>query len=133
MKKSMFTLAFALILNLGFAEAATNDHFVKNPPKFSLESLAATNLNSFCKAIIAGNYEMVAQLIELGEDVNHKSLGRTPAMYAARYNKAEILSLLIEKGADLSLKSDKENKTAIELAELSNAKESMKVLEEIKK
>ena len=31
----------------------------------------------------------------------------TPAMFAARYNKAEILELLIENGADLKIKSDK--------------------------
>ncbi|MDN3596033.1 ankyrin repeat domain-containing protein [Zunongwangia endophytica] len=133
MRKSTFTLALALVLNFGFANAAAIDIDPKDPAKFSIESLAATNLNSFCKAIVSGNYDMVEQLIELGEDINQKSLGRTPAMYAARYNKAEILSLLIEKGADISLKSDKENKTAAELAELSNAKDSMKVLKELEK
>ena len=64
----------------------------------------------------------------MGEDINQKSLGKTPAMYAARYNKADILSLLIEKGADLSVKSDQEKQTAEEFAVNSNAKETIEVL-----
>ncbi len=51
-------------------------------------------LNSFCKAIVQGDYEAVKKMIELGEDINQKSLGKTPAIYAARYNKVEILKLL---------------------------------------
>ncbi|WP_417885460.1 ankyrin repeat domain-containing protein [Zunongwangia sp.] len=129
MKKSIFTLALALVLTSGFATASENN----SSTEFPIENLAGINLNSFCKAIIAGNYEMVAQLIEMGEDINKKSLGKTPAMYAARYNKANILSLLIEKGANLSAKSDQEDKTAQELAAMSNAKDALEVFKKITK
>ena len=55
-------------------------------------------------------------------------MGKTPAMYAARYNKSEVLELLIQQGADLSIKSDKERFTAKKFAELSNAKEALNVI-----
>jgi ankyrin repeat protein len=84
-------------------------------------------LSSFCKAIVQGDYDAVKKMIELGEDVNQKSLGKTPAIYAARYNKVEILKLLIANGADLNRKCDK-GWTIKEHAERSNAKEAMAVI-----
>jgi len=63
-------------------------------------------INSFCKAIVQGDIAIVKKMIALGEDVNQKSLGMTPVMFAARYNKADILKLLIENGADISIRSD---------------------------
>ena len=51
----------------------------------------------------------------------------TPAMFAARYNKAEILELLIANGANLKTKSDK-GYTAEKIAELSNASDALEVL-----
>lgn len=128
MKKSIFTFALALVLTSGIATASEAHPSLSNSSEYPDEKLAALNLNSLCKAIIAGNYDMVTQLIQMGEDINQKSLGKTPAMYAARYNKADILSLLIEKGADLSVKSDQEKQTAEEFAVNSNAKETIEVL-----
>jgi ankyrin repeat protein len=87
-------------------------------------------INSFCKAIIQGDIETVKSLIALGEDVNRKSLGKTPAIFAARYNQAEILKVLIEKGADLTIRCD-HGFTIKKYAELSNAKEVLAVLETV--
>ena len=129
MKKSIFTFALALVLTSGIATASEAHPSLSNSSEYPVEKLAALNLNSLCKAIIAGNYDMVTQLIQMGEDINQKSLGKTPAMYAARYNKVEILTLLIENGADLSMRSSKERYTAKKFAELSNAKESLMLLE----
>lgn len=84
-------------------------------------------ISTFCKAIMKGDIATVKRLIELGEDVNKKSLGMTPAIFAARYNKAEILKVLIKHGADLSLRSDK-GYTIKKHAELSNATEVLEVL-----
>ena len=86
------------------------------------------NVSSFCKAILEGDYDTVKRMIELGEDVNQKSLGMTPAIFAARYNKAEILELLIENGANLKIKSDK-GFTVKKYAELSNADDALAVIE----
>ena len=68
-------------------------------------------------------------MITLGEDVNEKSLGMTPAIFAARYNKAEILKVLIANGADLRIKCDK-GMNIKKYAELSNAQDALAVINE---
>ena len=84
-------------------------------------------VNSFCKAIIQGDIETVRKLIALGEDVNQKSLGMTPAIFAARYNKAEILKVLIENGADIRIRSDR-GYSITKYAESANAKNALMVI-----
>ncbi len=86
-------------------------------------------LNSFCHAILKGKVDVVKSMIALGEDVNKKSLGLTPAIFAARYNKTEILEILIANGADIRTKSDKGHSIK-RYAELSNAKQAMSVIKE---
>ena len=54
-----------------------------------------TSVNAFCKLIQIGDYEAVKSLIEDGIDINRKSTGLTPLMFAARHNKAKIAALLI--------------------------------------
>lgn len=93
----------------------------------AITMIAPSKINSFCKAIVQGDVETVKRLIALGEDVNQKSLGKTPAIFAARYNKAEILSILLENGADLSIRCDN-GYTPKKHAELSNAKEALAVI-----
>jgi ankyrin repeat protein len=84
-------------------------------------------VNSFCKAIIQGDIETVRKLIALGEDVNEKSLGMTPAIFAARYNKAEILKVLIENGANIRIRSDR-GYSITKYAESANAKDALMVI-----
>ncbi len=126
MKKTVLTLTVALLLSVTsvlHAESKMNRH---EPER----SNWATNfeISSFCKAIMQGDIETVKSLIALGEDVNRKSLGKTPAIFAARYNQAEILKLLIANGADLSIRCDR-GFTIKKYAELSNAKEVLAVLD----
>jgi ankyrin repeat protein len=90
-------------------------------------SLEKSEISSFCKAIVKGDIELVKKLISLGEDVNQKSLGKTPAIFAARYNKAEILKLLIANGADLNIKSDG-GFTISEIAQSANANEALEII-----
>ncbi|MBW2961621.1 ankyrin repeat domain-containing protein [Mesonia aestuariivivens] len=131
MKKTIITVALAFISCVTFA----NNTYEVNPEKTTSEVSweQSADLSSFCKAIMKGNLEMVKQLIEFGEDVNEKSLGKTPAMYAARYNKVDILRLLIAHGADLSTKSDGEKYTAKKFAELSKATETLAFLNSVEK
>jgi ankyrin repeat protein len=51
----------------------------------------------------------------------------SPLMVAARYNKVEIIKLLLQKGADLKQKNEK-GFTALNYAEFSKATEAIALL-----
>ena len=125
MRKTIFIAAIACLLMVSgvYAENRTTNESTETT--LNVKDLA---ISSFCKAILQVDIDTVKTLIELGEDVNQKSLDMTPAMFAARYNKAEILELLIANGADLSIKNDK-GYTAKKLAKLSNATDALAVLD----
>lgn len=94
---------------------------------YKVEKTKIKNVNPFCIAIAKGDYVTVQKLIELGEDVNTKSNGMTPLMYAARFNRINIIKLLLANGANAKLKCDK-GYTALKYAELSNAKDAKALL-----
>ncbi len=124
MKKSIIISAVALC----FAVVNVNANPVsENVKKHAVE--AVLKVNPFCVSIAKGDFETVIKLINLGTDVNQKSNGMTPAMYAAKFNRCEILKLLINNGAKLKVKSDK-GMTAKKYAVLSNAKEAKAIIEE---
>lgn len=125
MRKTILTtvMAFSLCVTALWAKSSVTIDSVHE----AVLMVKADDINSFCKAIIQGDIETVKRLIELGEDVNKKSLGKTPAIFAARYNKTEILKLLIANGADLKIKCDK-GYNAKKHAELSNAKEALEII-----
>lgn len=125
MRKTILTFASAVLLVGATANAKSPTHRTNEA---TTTSVAKVEVSAFCKAIMQGDIDTVKRLIELGEDVNKKSLGMTPAIFAARYNKAEILELLIEHGANLRVKSDK-GYTAKKYAQLSNATEALAVIE----
>ena len=78
-----------------------------------------------------GDFDAVKALIKSGEDVNKKSNGLTPLMFAARHNKAKIAKLLIDNGAKIKTKSDKGGQlTALQMAERSKAIDTIKVIKE---
>lgn len=85
------------------------------------------NINSLCKAAMQGDVDKVRSLIATGESVNEKSLGMTPAMYAARYNKADVLKVLLLNQANLNMKSD-QGYTVKDYAEMSKATDVLEVL-----
>ncbi len=124
MRKTVFIIAVALGLTAPTLHA-TNRTLTSNN---SFEVSTTSEISPFCLAIVKGDIETVIKLIELGNDVNEVSLGLTPAMYAAKFNKVEILKLLVKQGADLRKRSDK-GFTAKRYAQLSNAKEALEYLE----
>lgn len=128
MTKTITTFIAAVML-MGIVNAHVPQHQTTIPQAV----LVKAPLSPFCKAIVQGDAQTVQKLIDLGADVNEKSLGLTPAIFAARYNKAEILQMLISNGADLSIKGDKQGFTARKYAELSNAKEALAVLDAAEK
>lgn len=123
MKKSIIISALALCVSLGaYAEPTSK---VIN----SVTSVKEFKVNPFCVSIAKGDFETVKKLVSLGAEINQKSEGMTPAMYAAKYNRTDILKLLIENGANLKLKSDK-GMTALKYAELHKAHEAKAIIEE---
>ncbi|MBT9189918.1 ankyrin repeat domain-containing protein [Zobellia russellii] len=125
MRKTFLTFATACLV--GTSAIMANDTITSmNTPTY--EMFRTVELSSFCKAIMQGDFDTVKKFIELGEDVNKKSMGMTPAIFAARYNKAEILELLIANGANLKIKSDK-GYSVKKYAELSNATDALRVIE----
>jgi len=87
------------------------------------------DVSTFCKLIQKGEFEVVKSMIEIGEDVNKKSKGLTPLMFAARHNKAKIVALLLKNGAELNIKSDKNQITALDIAKRSKAIDAVKIIE----
>jgi|GEM_PF-500530 len=86
-------------------------------------------VNTFCKLITNGDFDAVESMIKAGTDINEKSVGMTPLMYAARYNKVKIVKLLIAQGADLKIKSDRGYR-ALQYAEMSKAHDTYKIIKE---
>lgn len=125
MKKTIFTVAAVCMLALSGISA----NELKNiETETTIEMVLPDDLSAFCKAVMQGDVDTVKKFIELGEDVNQKSLGKAPIHYAARYNKAEVLKVLIANGADLKKRCDG-GMTAMKYAKLSNATEALAVLE----
>ncbi|MCL6294212.1 ankyrin repeat domain-containing protein [Jejuia spongiicola] len=124
MKKSIIISAIALCFSVVSVNAK---NITENQSTFITQT--TVKVNPFCVSIAKGDIETVKKLINLGEDVNKKSNGMTPAMYAAKFNRTEILKLLISKGAKLKVKSDK-GMTAKKYAKQSNAKEALIIIEE---
>lgn len=128
MRKTVLIIAVAMGLITAPSLFATNGTSTSNQ---FLEVNVKSEISAFCKAIVKGDYETVEKLIELGTNVNEVSLGLTPAMYAAKFNKVEILKLLVEKGANLKLRSDK-GFTAKRYAQLSNAQDALEYLDDLR-
>lgn len=88
---------------------------------------SVTELDAFCKLIQQGNFEAVKSMIEAGVNINKKSIGMTPLMFAARQNRVKIVKLLLANGADINAKSDK-GYTALKYAKMSKAWDAYKII-----
>lgn len=96
---------------------------------FPAEKVYGVKISPFCMAIVKGDLEAVEKFLEMGADVNEKSNGLSPLMYAAKYNRIAIMEVLLAKGADIKAKDTKNGFTAVKFAQLSNATEALEVLE----
>nr|WP_321226640.1 ankyrin repeat domain-containing protein [uncultured Psychroserpens sp.] len=125
MKKSAVIIAIAL--GFSFTTLHASNSIMSTS---TYETVTKRLVDPFCISIVKGDLDTVKKLIELGQDVNKKSNGLTPAMYAAKYNRLDILKLLVDKGAKLDVKSAK-GMTAEKYAELSNAKDALAYIKEL--
>ena len=127
MKKTVLILAIACVAFIGNVHA--NNHNSLTFDDSAIEITAAYGVNTLCMAIVKGDISAVKKFIESGKNINKKSGGLTPAMYAARYNRVEILKLLIENGANLKARSHK-GMSAIKYAEAAGSKEAAKIIKD---
>lgn len=126
MKKSIIYLGIALV-------AFTNVSLALNGNSFRIQKNIITNYvttTPLCLAISKGDIELTKKFVEYGADVNEQSNGITPLMYAARYNKVEIIKILLKNGANLKTK-DSQGFNALDYAKLSNAYEAITYLQSI--
>ncbi|WP_303317094.1 ankyrin repeat domain-containing protein [Flavivirga abyssicola] len=124
MKKSVIITAIALCFSIVTVNAKT---ITENTNTTNVEFVF--KVNSFCVSIAKGDLETVQKLIERGADVNEMSNGMTPVMYAAKFNRTDILKLLIAKGANLKAKSAKKM-TALKYAQLHGANDAAAIIKE---
>lgn len=128
MKKTIGLSIIALCFSVALVNAKPTNKLENTTNK-----VVVLESSPFHLSIVKGDLETVKKLIELGADVNKKWNGLTPAMYAAKFNRTEVLSVLIENGANLKSKCDKGH-TALEYAEMSNAQDAKSVIQnEMKK
>ncbi|MBU2950314.1 ankyrin repeat domain-containing protein [Tamlana agarivorans] len=123
MKKTIIISTMALCFSIVSVHATPEPSTLKTN---AVESYF--KVNSFCVSIAVGDIETVRKLIERGADVNAKSNGMTPVMYAAKFNRVEILQLLIDNGANLKAKCAK-GKTAATYAELHGASDAKLIID----
>ncbi len=123
MKKSIIYLGLALI-------AFTNVSLASNSISLKTAITIFEVVSPLNVAISKGDIESVKKFIEYGVDVNEESNGMTPLMVAARYNKVDIIKILIANGARVNVKNEN-GFTALKYAELSNANESVLLLKQV--
>ncbi len=123
MKKFVLPIVLSLFTLTSVFANSINSNESPQPEK------VVYKINTFCKLIQMGDYDAVKSLIDAGEDVNKRSNGLTPLMFAARHNKAKIAELLIDNGAKIKAKTDK-GLTALDYAKRSKAVDAAKVLKE---
>lgn len=128
MKKSTVVLALALGVSI-FNLNASNDLSILTPSTSIEQPVEITPL---CKAVATGNTKEVNRLIANGADVNEKSNGMMPIHYAAKYNRVELIKVLITAGSEIHKSCDK-GYTALRHAEKSKAKDAALFLKRFKK
>jgi ankyrin repeat protein len=126
MKKTIIILGLALVAFTNVAGASTVSTVSTVTTSTEIVNYDNTPL---CAAIMKGDLATVKKFIEYGANVNEEANGMTPLMFAARYNKVEILKYLLEKGADKKLK-DENGFTALKYAENSKALEAIDYLKQ---
>lgn len=126
MKKSVIILGVALLSLGNVAMASNGTSALKN--KVERTKNFGTPLTV---AISKGDLDTVKKFIEYGADVNQMSEDLSPLMTAARYNKVEIIKVLLANGARANEKNEK-GFTALKYAELSNATEAVAILKDLK-
>lgn len=127
MKKTVIILGIALAaMSTNVSKASNIKLLVKNP----IDS-PADEVSSLHYAVCAGDIENVKKLIGYGVNVNKLVRDMSPLMLAARFNKFEIIVVLLASGANPRIENEK-GLRAINFAEYAKATESIAILKNAK-
>ena len=126
MKKSVIILGLALAMSTQVSKASNIMQLVKDP----IDS-PANEVSSLHYAVCEGDIEKVKKLIDYGTNVNKLVRDMSPLMLAARFNKFEIVKVLLASGANPRIENEK-GLRAINFAEYAKATESIAILKNAK-
>ena len=127
MKKSVTVLALAL----GLSFVTVNATNLELNSETIEVSASESKVSPLCVAAAKGDIEKVKQLINNGVDVNKKSNGMLPIHYAAKFNRVDVIKLLITGGSEIHATCDK-GYTALRHAEKTNATDAASFLKRFK-
>jgi ankyrin repeat protein len=122
----------ALALIAGFSMSNLNAHQIETTHDVSVNfKKNSSEITALCKAVAYGNIDEVKRLIRSGASVNEKSEGMLPIHFAAKFNRVEILKVLITAGSDVHERCDN-GITPVKYAERANAEEAAQFLKRFK-
>jgi ankyrin repeat protein len=127
MKKSVVVLALALGFSISSLNAS-NEIVTSDLNEIAVQTV---EISPICTAVATGNTEEVKKLINNGVDVNAKSNGMMPIHYAAKYNRVEMIKVLITAGSKIHEPCDL-GYTALRHAEKTNADDAALFLKRFK-
>ena len=127
MKKTVTVLALALGLSMSNLNAINSNVYLN----VEVETTEVFEVSPLCKAVAIGNLEEVNKLIKAGADVNEKSNGMMLIHYAAKYNRVEIIKVLITAGSKIHKPCDL-GYTALLHAQKTNAVDAENFLKRFK-
>ncbi|WP_316632498.1 ankyrin repeat domain-containing protein [uncultured Flavobacterium sp.] len=126
MKKSLIILGMALVISTNVSEASSLKLSVKD--QINSPANVASPLHY---AVCEGDIESVKKIIKYGANVNKLSRDMSPLMLAARFNKFEIIKILLANGANPAMENEK-GFIALNYAEYAKANESIAILKNLK-
>jgi len=127
MKKSVVVLALALGFSISNLNAS-NEILSSDVNEVIVKPVEVSPL---CKAVATGNVEEVDKLIKAGADVNAKSNGMQPIHYAAKFNRVELIKVLITAGSEIHTPCD-QGYTALRHAQKTHAVDAEQFLKRFK-
>ncbi|WP_296313501.1 ankyrin repeat domain-containing protein [Winogradskyella sp. UBA3174] len=128
MKKTVVVFALAL----GFSISSLNAFNSTLSLNSEVNVEKRVEVSPLCKAVATGDIVTVKKLIKKGADVNAKSNGLRPIHYAAKYNRVELIKVLLTAGSEVHATCD-EGYTALAYAKKANAKDAELFLKRFKK